>query len=136
MTKQLCTHFLHYTHTHTHTAVEFIYAQSPGAMKGLLLGMLFLTTGMAMGFSALIIYLQKYAHRFHFLSYFGNSKFYVKDILECAAQPHETEKCWDGPLFSYIILAVTVVLSGIVFMIAAVKYTFRRRDIEPFDPRV
>lgn len=101
-------------------------------MKGLLLGMLFLTTGLAMGFSALIIYLQKFADNFHFTSYFGNSKSYVKDILKCAAD----KECWDGPIFSYVILTGAVVLSGAAFVIAAVKYTFRRRDIEPFDPRV
>ena len=116
--------------------MEFIYAQSPGAMKGLLLGMLFLTSGLAMGFSALAIYLQGFAEQFHFLAYFGNSKSYVKDILKCISDHHNKSPCVDGPLFAYIILAIAVVLSCTVFVMAAFKYTLRKRDIEPFDPRI
>lgn len=100
-------------------------------MKGLLLGMLFFTNGMAMGFSSLLIYLQNSAPEFHFPSYFGNSKANVMDNLDCLSKGHN---CVNGPLFSYVILAVTVLLSGVVFIIAAYKYTLRRRDVEPFNP--
>ena len=102
-------------------------------MKGLLLGMLFFTSGMAMGFSSLLIYLQNSADhdQFEFPSYFGNSKANVMDNLDCLSGGRN---CVNGPLFSYVILAVTVLLSGVVFIIAAYKYTLRRRDIEPFNP--
>ena len=116
--------------------MEFIYAQSPGAMKGVLLGMLFLTEGIAMGFAAFIIFLQGQAPPFHFTSFFGNSNNYVIDILSnCLLTLDEGElKCVDGPLFSYVLLAVVVILAIVVFTGAAIKYSFRKRDIEPYNP--
>ena len=117
--------------------MEFIYAQSPGAMKGVLLGMLFLTEGIAMGFAAFIIFLQGQSHPFHFTSFFGNSNNYVIDILRnCLLKPHHDGelKCVDGPMFSYVLLAVVVILAIVVFTGAAIKYSFRKRDIEPYNP--
>ena len=108
--------------------MEFIYAQSPGAMKGLLLGMLFFTSGMAMGFSSLLIFLQGMANTFEFTSYFGNS-YNMQESLNCLSSMGR--ECVDGPLFSYIVLAVAVLVSFIVFILAAYKYTPRRRGIEP-----
>lgn len=113
-------------------AVEFIYAQSPGAMKGLLLGMLFLTSGLAMGLSSLFIYLQTFADQFDFTSFFGNSNTYVKDIFTCLHDKHR--HCMDGPLFCFILLAVVVLFSAAVFVMATLKYTFRKRDVEPYNP--
>lgn len=115
--------------------MEFIYAQSPAAMKGLLLGMLFLTSGLAMGLSAAFIYLQSFAHQLHFASFFGNSNEYIKDIFQCLRKKHEfLHDCTDGPLFSYILLAVVVLFSVAVFVSATVKYKFRKRDVEPYNP--
>ena len=98
-------------------------------MKGLLLGMLFFTSGMAMGFSSLLIYLQSQAPKFEFTSYFGNANVTVKHTLNCLSKKHD---CMDGPLFSYIILAIAVLVSGAVFIRAAYKYIPRRRGIEPY----
>ena len=119
--------------------MEFIYAQSPGAMKGVLLGMLFLTEGIAMGFAAFIIFLQGKSPHFHFTSFFGNSNNYVTDILSnclLTRKPFDEGelKCVDGPLFSYVLLAVVVILAIVVFTGASIKYSFRKRDIEPYNP--
>ena len=98
-------------------------------MKGLLLGMLFFTSGMAMGFSSLLIFLQGGKKKqFEFTSYFGNS-YKVQESLNCLSS--KGRECVDGPLFSYIVLAVAVLVSFIVFILAAYKYTPRRRGIEP-----
>ena len=105
-------------------------------MKGLLLGMLYLTNGIAMGCAALLIYLQSFAEHFNFLSFFGNANNYVRDILNCVYKKKHVERCVDSPLFSYILLAVAVALSVAVFMRAAIKYTFRKRDIDPYNPIV
>ena len=111
--------------------MEFIYAQSPGAMKGLLLGMLFLTSGLAMGLSAVFIYLQSFADPFNFISFFGNSNTYVEDIFKCLI--NDKKHCMDGPLFCFILLAVVVLFSAAIFVKATLKYTFRRRDVEPYN---
>ena len=98
-------------------------------MKGLLLGMLFFTSGMAMGFSSLLIFLQGMAKEFEPTSYFGNSQYNVQESLNCLSS--KGRECVDGLLFSYIVLAVAVLVSFIVFIRAAYKYTPRRRGMEP-----
>ena len=105
-------------------------------MKGLLLGMLFLTNGMGMGLSSLLIYLQSYAKQFNYLSYFGNSEFNVVDSLKCFTKSQSRHGCVDGPLFSYLVLTAVVLVSGAVFLRAAYKYTLRRRGLEPFNPHL
>lgn len=118
-----------------YAAVEFIYAQSPGAMKGLLLGLLFLTNGLAMGLASALIFFQSFAPQFEFTSFFGNSKVYFKDVFKCLIEHRDNvHQCVDSPLFSYIFLAVVVLFSAAVFMRAACKYKFRKRDLEPYNP--
>ena len=112
--------------------MEFIYAQSPAVMKGLLLGLLFGTEGVAMGVAAFFIYLQGQAKEFSFFSFFGNSDRYVQDLIECLNDKHES--CTDSPLFSYILVSIIVILSVIFFYYAALKYQFRKRDPDPYNP--
>ena len=95
--------------------------------------MLFLTDGIAKGGAALLILLQSFPEDFHFLSFFGNSNNYVRDILTCMYD-NDMKKCMDSPLFSYILLAVAVVVSALVFVRAAIKYRLRTRDVEPYNP--
>ena len=113
-------------------AVEFIYAQSPAVMKGLLLGLLFGTEGVAMGVAAFLIFLQGQAKKFSFFSFFGNSDHYVKELIECVSD--RRKYCTDSPLFSYILVSIIVVLSVVFFCWAAFKYQFRKRDPDPYNP--
>ena len=64
-------------------AVEFIYAQSPAYMKGILLGLLFGTEGIATGFAAVFIALQDCAPQLGFCSFFGNTNFFWDNATSC-----------------------------------------------------
>lgn len=113
--------------------MEFIYAQSPAAMKGILLGLLFGTEGIAMGCSAFVIYLQGKAEKFNYFSFFGNSNHYVQDFLyRCLHGKHY--RCEDGPQFAYILVGLFVFFSVIFFCVAAIRYKFRKRDMDPYNP--
>ena len=102
-------------------------------MKGILLGLLFGTEGIAMGCAALIIYLQGKATEFSFSSFFGNSNHYVQDfLLRCFHAEHS--RCEDGPQFAYILVGLFVFFSVIFFCVAAIRYKFRKRDIDPYNP--
>ncbi len=120
-------------------AVEFIYAQSPGNMKGMLIGMLFASEGISMGLSALVTLALSRAPPYHFCSFFGNERSFYMEVLNfgsnCRAELKDSIfGCADGILFAYIILAGIAVTSAVVFGVAAVRYKRRRRDQDPYMP--
>ena len=121
--------------------MEFIYAQSPGNMKGLLIGMLFASEGIAVGLSSLVtLIIAKGAPVFHFCSFFGNTRGFYKQVLnaasKCTERLHQGFRysCTDGILFVYLILAVVAVVSAILFGVGACMYKPRRRDQDPYMP--
>ena len=121
-------------------AVEFIYAQSPGNMKGLLIGLLFASEGISMGLSALVtLTLSEASPQNHFCSFFGNKRMYYKEVLDtwspCRAKLQDSIfGCVDGILFAYMILGGIAVMSAVVFAVAALRYKPRRRDSDPYMP--
>lgn len=119
-------------------AVEFIYAQSPGSMKGLLIGMLFASEGIAMGLSAIVTVIISFsAHNYSFFSFFANNVEFYIEVLDAASNCTKAIKespfgCNDGILFVYALLIVVSILSAIFFGIAAMRYKYRRRDQDPY----
>ena len=120
--------------------MEFIYAQSPGNVKGLLIGMLFASEGIAMGLSALVtLIVSKCAPPTHFTSFFGNTHDFSSLALNISSPcrqhlQHSTFGCADGVLFSYLVLAVIAIVSAVLFGVGAVSYKHRRRDQDPYMP--
>ena len=97
------------------TALEFISAQSPHFMKGLIVGILFAIIGV-----------------FQLIGALGLIPFSVKEIWDTAsmrANPQLTN-C----VFAYLLFTFAVAFVGLVlFLIAAKKYTYRVRDDKPYD---
>lgn len=98
--------------------VEFIYAQSPSDMKGLLLGCLFFIEGCALTLGSLL-----------FVSQFkGDTVYweYYKTISSddlCTA-PKET----GSSLAAYMLIAIVTLLGIALFCYSAKKYKSRVRD--------
>lgn len=124
----------------TSAAVEFIYAQSPSNMKGLLIGMLFASEGVAIGLSAVAtLIISKFAPAYHFCAFFGNTRSFYSQVLDigssCKEKLHDSVfGCTDGVLFWYLILAVFAVVSAVLFGVGAHRYKLRRRDQDPYMP--
>lgn len=129
-------------------AVEFIYAQSPGAMKGLLLGLFFATEGVSMVLSSFLMLILGKLPKMSFCSYFANTRSFYYDLvtsgsrcLENSTQStlanstplHESD-CMDTAICAYIIFTVVALLSAVMFMVAATRYKFRKRDPDPVFP--
>lgn len=113
-------------------AVEFIYAQSPGHMKGILLGLLFGTEGIATGFASILIWLQDAFPNYSFFSFFANSNTYYKYVdEETCTDGSIFGSCADSPLFAYIVFLLVTLLSVTFFTISALRYKLRRRDPDP-----
>ena len=94
------------------TTFEFISAQSPHSMKGLLVGVFFAIKGL-----------------FQFIS-------------AAAVVPFAIPKIWNSinPVtncaFGYYLLNIIVALSGLViFTVVIRRYSYRERDERPYDPR-
>ena len=97
------------------TALEFISAQSPQSMKGLIVGMLFAIIGV-----------------FQLIGVLGLIPFSVKEIWDTAsmrANPPLTNCGFAYLLFTFVVAFVGLVL----FLIATKKYTYRVRDDKPYD---
>ena len=91
---------------------EFISAQSPHTMKGVLVGLLFAVRGFFQLIEALLLF-----------------PFSVKDIWNKLVR--ETPQISCG--FSYYLVTSIIALVGLVlFMIAARKYKYRKREEEPY----
>lgn len=117
--------------------MEFIYAQSPGNMKGMLIGMLFASEGIAMGVLGFITFVISRVPMYHFCSFFGNSRGFYSHVLDgsCKAELGKAVfGCTDGIMFSYIILALISIVSAIMFAMGATLYKKRRRDLDPYMP--
>ena len=99
--------------------VEFIYAQSPGYMKGLLLGCLFSTEGFAMLLGSLL---------FVVLSKIDSSVFrtfnicYSEDICKCIDDDN------GFAIGLYAVVVVIALISFVMFRYAVHKYVIRKRD--------
>jgi len=117
-------------------AVEFIYAQSPAYMKGILLGLLFGTEGIATGFAAVFIALQDSAPQLGFCSYFGNTNFFWDNATssQCIQRSNKSffYQCHDSPLCSYIVFLIVALLSFAGFIVSSVRYKLRKRDPDPY----
>ena len=101
-----------------HTVVEFIYAQSPAYMKGLLLGSLFFIEGCAMTLGSLL-FLSQSGRKTVFWEYF---RIMSKDEnLSCDVY---TGSC----LASYAIFTLITILGILLFFFSARKYKARVRD--------
>ena len=104
-------------------------------MKGILLGLLFGTEGIAMGFAAAFIGLQDKSSDFSFCSFFGNSNLFYKNVAQSTCKNQEPfHICMDSPLCAYIIFCIVAVIFLISFIISALRYKFRRRDPDPYTP--
>ena len=97
------------------TALEFISAQSPHFMKGLIVGILFAIIGV-----------------FQLIGALGLIPFSVKEIWDTASMRANPPLTNCG--FAYLLFTFAVAFVGLVlFMIAAKKYTYRVRDDKPYD---
>jgi len=99
--------------------VEFIYAQSPGCMKGVLLGCLFSTEGFAMLLGSLL---------FVVLSQIDSSVFrtfnvcYNEDVCSCSDDDN------GFAIGLYAVVAAIALISFVLFRYAVSKYIVRKRD--------
>ena len=117
--------------------MEFIYAQSPGNTKGLLIGMLFASEGMAMGLSAILtLVVSKLTPTGHFCSFFGNARDFYLKVLDKSSECWQgsTFVCSDGVLFVYLVLALIAIIFAVLFCVGAILYKHRRRDQDPYMP--
>ena len=97
------------------TALEFISAQSPHFMKGLIVGILFAIIGV-----------------FQLIGALGLIPFSVKEIWDTASMRANPPLTNCG--FAYLLFTFAVAFVGLVlFLIAAKKYTYRVRDDKPYD---
>ena len=106
-------------------------------MKGMLIGMLFASEGIAMGVSGLVTFIISRVPKYHFCSFFGNSRSFYSHILDGSCREElggSLFGCTDGVLFSYIILALISIASAIMFAVGATSYKKRRRDQDPYMP--
>ena len=97
------------------TALEFISAQSPHFMKGLIVGLLFAIIGIfqLIGAVALIPFSVKEV-------WASNSMMQNPPIASCG--------------FGYILFTITTALLGLIlFVIVAKKYVYRERDDRPYN---
>ena len=103
------------------TVVEFIYAQSPGYMKGLLMGCLFFTEGFAMLLGALL---------FVILAKFKSNVFETFN----ACYNDSPCSCMDNKDFNgfsiglYSVIVVIGLASFIMFRCVVHKYKVRKRE--------
>ena len=128
------------------SAVEFIYAQSPRAMKGLLLGLFFAMAGVSMMLSSTIMLVLGQLPKMSFCSYFGNTNNFCHELFsseKCfgnrtlsqqSTTLHHEGRCMDSAICAYIIFTIVALLSTFMFMIAACRYKLRKRDPDPVFP--
>ena len=141
------THTHLHIHTLTHTAVEFIYAQSPSTMKGILLGLFFGMEGVSMGLTGLFIFILGRLPSASFCSFFANTNLFYHgsttsqlQIHECLLQVGDVHvlkndtHCSDNALCAYIVLVIVSLLSAIVFFVTAFRYKLRKRELDPYLP--
>ena len=96
------------------TSLEFISAQSPQTMKGVLVGSLFALTGAFYVFGGLAI-LPFSLHQIWRDGYLGQHP----PVVSCG--------------FGYYLVCITVAMIGFIsFIIAVKRYKYRRRDEEPY----
>ena len=100
--------------------VEFIYAQSPSYMKGLLLGCLFFIEGCALTLATLLFVTQSKGDTAYWEYYKTISN---NDLCE-AAKERET----GSSLAAYTVIAIVTVLCIALFWYSAKKYKLRVRD--------
>ena len=94
------------------TTFEFISAQSPHSMKGLLVGVFFAIKGLFQFISAAAVV------PFAIPNIWNN----INPVTNCA--------------FGYYLLNIVVALTGlIIFTIVVRRYRYRQRDERPYDPR-
>ena len=97
------------------TALEFISAQSPHSMKGLLVGLYFMTQSL-----------------FQLLSSFAVLLFSLKSIWGTESMKRHPPVTNCG--FGYLLFTSTVALVGyLLFLVAAKRYKLRQRDERPYD---
>ena len=101
--------------------VEFIYAQSPDYMKGLLLGCLFFTEGFAMLLGALLFVILAILDSNLFRT-FDNC--YLADPCDCA----DNDKSNGFAIGLYAIVAVLGLISFVMFRCVVHRYKYRKRD--------
>ena len=101
---------------YVYAVVEFIYAQSPVYMKGLLLGCLFFTEGFSMNIGSLLILSQSK----------GTSVYweFLKSIANLCDASADAGSCFA----SYTIIAIITLLGIILFVYSAKNYKTRIRD--------
>ena len=96
----------------TATIFEFISAQSPYSMKGLLLGTHFAITGV-----------------YQFFSFIALVPFTSRKLQSDGLYPPHI-----GCLFGYLLLLCLIAFAGLVFFSVAAKwYKYRERDDRPYD---
>ena len=118
-----------------YAVIEFIYAQSPAGMKGLLLGCMFGTEGLSMGIAGVLVLLHNLAPKYSVYAYFANANNYYKKITHspCIDRPPGHE-CMDSAMSTFVVFALVATLSIIFFVIVALRYKYRRRDLDPYLP--
>ena len=98
-----------------YTVVEFIYAQSPAYMKGLLLGCLFFTEGFSMNLGSLLILSQSTGTTAYWQ--------FLKSLHHLCDARANAGSCFAA----YTIIAITTVLGILLFLYSAKNYKTRIR---------
>ena len=106
---------------YTYLVVEFIYAQSPAYMKGLLLGFLFFIEGCAMTLGS-FLFLSQSGGKTVFWEYFRFMPRVWDEKNLCKTEVY-TGSC----LASYVIFTVITILGILLFCVSARKYKIRVR---------
>ena len=99
------------------TVFEFIVAQSPHSMKGLVVGLFFVISGL-----------------FQLLSSFALLPFSFGDIWQSKhmKEHHPVTDCGFG---YFLFICVVSAIGLVLFLVVIKKYEYRRRDDRPFDHR-
>ena len=104
-----------YGNFYLYTVVEFIYAQSPAYMKGLLLGCLFFTEGFSMNLGSLLILSQSTGTTVYWQ--------FLKSLRHLCDARANAGSCFAA----YTIIAITTVLGILLFLYSAKNYKTRIR---------
>lgn len=109
-------------------------------MKGIFIGLLFGAEGIAMGLSSIAtaIITEAVPH-FHPLAFFSNTRYFYREALNSTSTCRQEKMsslhfCSDTIIFPYSVLTLIATVSAVVFIVAAAKYKYRRRNSDPYMP--
>ena len=88
-----------------------------------------------MGIAGILVLLHNLAPKLSVYAYFGNANNYYKRITKshCIDRAHGDE-CMDSAMSTFVVFALVATLSIIFFVIVALRYKYRKRDLDPYLP--